>query len=619
MRLRGLGVIDDAVLEFGPGLTVVTGETGAGKTMVVTGLGLLMGERADPAAVRAGHPEALVEGRIVVAEGTPAAERARQAGALLDDDEVLLVTRSIPAQGRGRAHLGGRGVPVGVLAELSEGLVTVHGQSEQLRLRSPARQREALDAFGGSELAELLAGYRVTWGELRAVEARLADLTERARERASEAELLRLGLGEVERVAPQPAEDEALRAEAGRLAYAEDLCSAASEAHLVLAGDPAAAGEAAEDVASLLGRARRALEAMRPHDPALAELADRASELGYLADDLALECAAYAGAVESDPARLADVEDRRAALGRLTRGHGTDVDGVLAWAVHAEVRLMELDSDTDAVGDLGRQADDLRGRLAGQARRLSRARQRAAERLATAVTAELQELSMPGSRLAVRVSQRMDPEGLPVGPDAGSPDAGSPDAGSLDAGGPDSTGLEGGDDGRRRTVHAGPDGIDDVELLLVPHAGAAPRPLAKGASGGELSRVMLGLEVVLGAADPVPTFVFDEVDAGVGGRAALGIGRRLARLACGSQVLVVTHLAQVAAFADRHLVVAKSAHGEVTRSGVHRLDDAGRVRELARMLGGVEDSGSAQAHAEELLRMAEGDRGTPAHVARSRA
>ncbi len=578
MRLRGLGVIRDAVLELGPGLTVVTGETGAGKTMVVTGLGLLMGGRADAGAVREGERGAGVEGRVLVGRNGPVAARAAEAGAELDDGEVLIMSRTVSAEGRSRAYLGGHSVPVGLLGELAEDLVAVHGQSDQLRLRSSARQRQALDRFAAETVAVPLREYREHWNRLRIVQAELEEITRRARERAQEAELLRLGLAEVERTDPHPGEDTDLRAEAIRLAHAEELRSAATSAHLALAGDPDASGPAT-DVSALLDQARRALEAVRAHDGQLAALADRLAELSYLASDVAAECATYADGVESDPARLAVVEERRAALATLTRAYGESIDSVLAWARSSSLRLLELDGDDDRVGELRAEREQLRGRLGGLAATVALARSTAADRLADAVTAELAALAMPDARLVVEVRRREEAAGLVV--DLG--------AGPVE-------------------LAAGPDGVDEVELLLSPHAGAPPRPLGRGASGGELSRVMLGLEVVLGAADPVPTFVFDEVDAGVGGRAALEIGKRLARLARSSQVLVVTHLPQVAAFADRHLLVVKSGNGEVTESGVQTLDADGRVRELARMLGGMEDSGSARAHAEELLVTAAADR-----------
>jgi DNA repair protein RecN (Recombination protein N) len=571
MRLRGLGVIRDAVLEFGPGLTVLTGETGAGKTMVVTGLGLLLGGRADPGTVREGLASAVVEGRVAVTPEGAVATRAAEAGAELDDGDVLILSRTVAAGGRGRAVVGGRSVPVGLLTELATELVAVHGQSDQLRLRSQARQREALDRFAGAAVARPLAGYRTTWQRLREVEALLDDITRRSRERAQEAELLRLGLAEIERVAPLPGEDGALRAESARLSHAEELQNAAETAHLALAGDPDGP-DTGTDVMTALAGARRALEQVRAHDARLEVLADRLAEVGYLVADIATEAASYAESVEADPLRLAAVEGRRAALGTLTRAYGEDIDAVLAWAGTAAARLADLDDDDGCLAALGQERLELRDRLAAEGQALSAARSAAAATLAEAVTVELAQLAMPSAVLTVDVRQRLDPGGLAV---------------DLGAG--------------RVTVTAGPEGIDEVELLLSPHTGAPPRPLAKGASGGELSRVMLGLEVVLGAADPVPTFVFDEVDAGVGGQAALGIGRRLARLARTSQVLVVTHLPQVAAYADRHLLVVKSSTGEVTESGIQRLDTPGRIRELARMLGGMAESDSAQAHATELL------------------
>jgi len=585
MRLRGLGVIADAVLEFGPGLTVVTGETGAGKTMVVTGLGLLLGGRSDAGAVRTGATSALVEGRLAIGADSAVAERAREAGAELDplDDGTaeLIVSRSVSAEGRSRSHVGGRSTPVGVLADLADDLVAVHGQSEQLRLRSTARQRETLDRFAGAAVGEPLAAYRDHWQRLKLVEAELHDIRTLSRERAQEAELLRLGLAEVERLDPRPGEDTELRAESQRLGHAEDLRAAASAAQVALSGDEEATGSENADALTLLGRARQVLDQVRAHDPELAGLADRLAELAVLLGDVAAECAGYAQDVEADPARLAAVEQRRAELAGLTRAYGEDVDAVLDWARTAGLRLLELDGDEDRSAALVVEREHLRAALADLAGQVARARDAAAADLAAAVTAELAELAMPDAVVQVEVRRRPDEHGLPVDVGSGA-----------------------------QPLAAGPDGVDEVEFLLVPHAGAPARPLAKGASGGELSRVMLGLEVVLGGVDPVPTFVFDEVDAGVGGRAALGIGRRLARLARTAQVLVVTHLPQVAAYADGHLVVTKSSTGEVTESDVVRLDDAGRVRELARMLGGMADSGSAQAHAEELLTTARSERGT---------
>ncbi|MEU5583182.1 DNA repair protein RecN [Streptomyces huasconensis] len=574
MRIRSLGVIDDAVVELSPGFTAVTGETGAGKTMVVTSLGLLLGGRADPALVRIGAKSAVVEGRITVPADSSAAVRAEEAGAELDDG-ALLVSRTVSAEGRSRAHLGGRSVPVGLLSELADDLVAVHGQTDQQGLLKPARQRAALDRYAGDAVAVPLAKYTAAYRRLRAVTVEVEEITTRARERAQEADLLRFGLDEIGAVEPRAGEDVELAAEAERLGHAEALASAATSAHAALAGNPE--DPEVVDASTLVAGASRALESVRAHDPALSALADRLGEIGILLADVAGELAGYADDLDADPLRLAAVEERRAALNQLTRKYGADIDAVLAWAEEGAARLTELEGDDDRLDELVAERDALRAELAGLAQALTDARQEAASRFAAAVTEELASLAMPHARVSIAISSTEVPEGA------------------------DGVVVDG------RTVAYGPAGVDEVELLLAPHPGAPPRPIAKGASGGELSRVMLAVEVVFAGTDPVPTYLFDEVDAGVGGKAAVEIGRRLARLAKSAQVVVVTHLPQVAAFADRQLLVEKTNDGMVTRSGVQVLEGEDRVRELSRMLAGQEDSETARAHAEELLATARGD------------
>ena len=571
MRIRSLGVIDDAVVELSPGFTAVTGETGAGKTMVVTSLGLLLGGRADPALVRIGAKNAVVEGRISVPPGASAVLRAEEAGAELEDG-TLLISRTVSAEGRSRAHLGGRSVPVGVLAELADELVAVHGQTDQQGLLKQSRQRQALDRYAGDAVTGPLTKYAEAYRRLRAVAVELDEITTRARERAQEADMLRYGLDEIAGVEPRPGEDVELAAEAERLGHAEALASAATAAHAALAGNP----EDPEgiDAATLVAGAQRALEAVRSHDSELASLTDRIGEIGILLGDVAGELAGYADDLDADPLRLAAVEERRAALNALTRKYGEDITAVLAYAEQGASRLTELDGDDERIDELTAERDALRGELGGLAQVLTDARTEAAERFAAAVTAELASLAMPHARVSFEIRQTEDPEGVEVG---------------------------------GRAVAYGPSGVDEVELLLAPHPGAPPRPIAKGASGGELSRVMLAVEVVFAGTDPVPTYLFDEVDAGVGGKAAVEIGRRLAKLAKTAQVVVVTHLPQVAAFADRQLLVEKTNDGSVTRSGVKVLEGEDRVRELSRMLAGQEDSETARAHAEELLATARAD------------
>jgi DNA repair protein RecN (Recombination protein N) len=575
IRIRGLGVIDDAVLEPHAGFTAVTGETGAGKTMVLTGLGLLLGGRADAAIVRAGHQRAEVEGRVTDV-AADVVERVLDAGGELDDG-VLLLARTIAAEGRSRAHVGGRSVPVSVLLALADDLVAVHGQSDQQRLLAPSRQRAALDRYAGDAVTVPLAAYRTAYDRLRAVERELEEITAHGRERAQEADLLRHGLEEIEAVSPRSGEAEDLGAEAARLSHAEQLGEAASVAHAALRADDGAASDV--DALGLVALARRTLDHEREHDAALGQLADRLADLGTQLADISGDLASYVASVESDPVRLAAVEERRAALGSLTRKYGTTIDDVLLWSQTSARRLLELDGDDERLGSLTAERDTLRTGLGSVATMISAARRAAGERFAAAVTTELVDLAMPHAQLAVEMRHADAVDGIEVQTPRGV----------------------------RRAAY-GVSGIDEVELLLTPHTGASFRPIAKGASGGELSRVMLAVEVVFAGSDPVPTLVFDEVDAGVGGRAAVEVGRRLARLARTSQVLVVTHLPQVAAFADRHVVVEKSDDGRVTTSGLRVLEAADRVRELARMLAGLEGSESAAAHAQELLDLADADR-----------
>jgi DNA repair protein RecN (Recombination protein N) len=565
LRITGLGVIESATLELGAGLTVITGETGAGKTMVVTALGLLLGGRADSGAVRSGSRAARVEGSLRVTDLPQVVAAVDAAGGEVEGDSVLLA-RNVSAEGRSRAFVGGASVPVSRLAELAEPLVAVHGQSDQHRLLQPRAQREALDAYGGEATTGPLAEYRRLYAELRDTEAELEEVVASARERAREADLLRFGLGEIEAVAPRPGEDVALAEEEQRLAHSDTLRTAAATAREALSSD-----DGDPDALAAVAAARALLESVREHDGAVADLAGRVAEISYLLSDVAADIASYADGLETDPARLAAVSERRAALTALTRKYGDTAEEVLAWAETSGARLAELDDTDDRIHRLRERRDDLRARLALAAGTLSEARQRTAAQLSQALTGELDLLAMPHAVLDVAVRRTPAEDGLDVA-------------------------------GER--VRFGSSGIDDVEFLLSANTGSEPRPLARGASGGELSRVMLALEVALAGTSPVPTFVFDEVDSGVGGKAAVEVGRRLAALATTAQVLVVTHLPQVAAYADRHVVVEKAEDGSVTTSGLTVLDGAGRERELSRMLAGMEKSETALAHARELLQAA---------------
>ena len=573
IRIGSLGVIESSTLELGPGLTVITGETGAGKTMIVTALGLLLGGRADSGAVRSGARTARVEGVVRVGDLASFAAAVEDAGGEVEDDRVVLA-RNVSSEGRSRAFVGGAAVPVSALAGIAEPLVAVHGQSDQHRLLQARAQRDALDRFGGADTAALLATYTALFRRLEATERELDEVVKTARDRAREADLLRFGLGEIEAVSPEPGEDVALAAEESRLGYADTLRAAAEQAREALSSE-----QDQPDALAATAAARSQLEAVRDHDPEAGALADRLAEVTYLLSDVAADVASYASRIETDPSRLAAVSQRRAALTALTRKYGDTIDEVLAWSQESANRLLDLDHTDERIAELRAEQESLRLGLGEAAARLSEARAACAARLADEVTAELTLLAMPHARLRIEVRQSET-----TGPGDGTREP-----------------LRVGDRWLRFTAS----GTDEVEFLLAANTGADPRPLNKGASGGELSRVMLALEVALAGTSPVPTFVFDEVDAGVGGTAAVEVGRRLARLARNAQVLVVTHLPQVAAYADRHVVVEKSHDGSVTSSGLSVLDPDQRERELSRMLAGLTDSDTALAHARELLDLAQ--------------
>lgn len=570
LRLNGLGVIDSAVLEPAPGFTAVTGETGAGKTMIVTALGLLTGGRGDSARVRVGADRAVVEARFAgpapsAAEPSSAQQVVHGVGGRLDEDGSVIAVRTVGAEGRSRAHVGGRSVPVGTLAELTEPLVAVHGQSEAIALLQPHRQRSVLDRFAAVE--DVLADYRRCRRDWVRLRDEVADRRARGRERAQREQLLRVALDEIDAVAPLPGEDVELLAEIRRLENADTLRVAATTALTGLLG-----ADTLDDQPTAIGladRARRDLEASA--DGHLLELAATLRQATAVLGDVAAEVSGYLTDLDVDPDRLPAALTRQAALRALTRRWGPDVAAVLEWAESARAELLDLDDSDEKTAALERECAAAEVALAAAARRLTARRTSAAERLGQAVTAELAHLAM--GRACVRVVVEPRPA-----------TAGDRDVIQLDG----------------RAVTAGPDGVDRVEILLRAHPGAPDLPIARGASGGELSRVMLALEVSLADADPVGTLVFDEVDAGVGGRAAIEIGARLAALARTHQVIVVTHLAQVAAFADHHVVVDPRGGGLVGRSDLKPVTGADRELELARMLGG-DDGPTAQAHARDLL------------------
>lgn len=582
IRIDGLGVISTATAQFHAGLTVLTGETGAGKTMVVTSLHLLSGARADAGRVRLGAAKAVVEGRFVIDDVNEAARAAvgevlESAAAEADEDGSVIAVRTVNSDGRSRAHLGGRGVPAAVLGEFTSRLLTVHGQNDQLRLQRPEQQLAALDQFAGDGVAGLLRKYQVhrrSWLDAR---TELLERTARSRELALEADRLKHSLAEIDGIAPEPGEDVRLVAEIRRLSDLDSLREAAVAAHEALSG-PTDAPADGGGVLDLLGGARARLDAA--DDPGLTGLAPRLGEAIAVVVDVTTELSGYLSELPSDPGALDSMLTRQAELKSLTRKYAPDIDGVIAWADESRARLDSLDVSEDALAKLAGEVETAAGKVREAARKLSAARAKVAGKLATAVSTELGGLAMGKARLEVQVRP------IP---------AGAQDSAPIDI------------DGKQ--LHAGSNGVDEVEFRLSAHSGAQSLPLSKSASGGELSRVMLALEVVLAGSDHGATMVFDEVDAGVGGRAAVEIGKRLARLARTHQVIVVTHLPQVAAFADTHLVVNKSDDGKgKVDSGVRTLTDDERVVELARMLAGLDDTETGRAHAEELLETARAER-----------
>jgi DNA repair protein RecN (Recombination protein N) len=552
LRIADLGVIKDATIGLHPGLTVVTGETGAGKTMVVSGLGLLLGGRADPRSVRGGSERARVEGRFKI-ETPELLQRASQAGGELDDDE-LIVARHVTAAGRSRAYLGGAQVPAGVCAELTAELVRIYGQSEQERLTESARQLQLLDRFAGAAVLEPLSRYSDLWSEDRAARAQLAQLRAEAQSRAREIDLLRFGLEEIERIGPSPAEDVALAAEALRLQSADDLRDSAHSAVQALAGPEDEAGGAL----AMLYAARKAFESAVSKDAAAAPLGDRLAEASYQLTDLTADLARYLEDLDSQPGRLEQIAERRAQLSTLTRKYGTTCDEVLQWAAESAFRLTQLEQSDERIATLTERVEELSAELTSLAAEIGVGRREAATRFSELVLVELAALAMPHARLSFEVA----------------------------------------------SADLGPSGADRVDLMFAANPGNELRSLGRVASGGELSRVRLALEVVLAADREAVTLVFDEIDAGVGGKVAVEVGRRLARLSQHTQVVVVTHLAQVAAFADRHYVVVKADDGQVTTSGVVPVADEDRAVELARMMAGLETTDSALAHAGELVELA---------------
>jgi len=549
ISIRDLGVISEAKLQFGPGLTVLTGETGAGKTMVLTALGLLLGERSDSSAIRQGQEQAFVEGRWFVPSHKSAQEIVSAAGGMIDNGE-LIVNRTVARDGRNRSAVGGASAPVAVLASLGEKLVAVHGQSDQIRLKSSVAQREALDQFSG--VGELLENYREAFTAWKSAQQRLDELKAASLTREAELQTLREAVSELDRLEPKLGEDLELAEHAQRLTHSEELRIAAAEAHELLSSD-----NDVEDAIALVGKARRVLDSASEHDPELGKIAETLRELGFQLGENAALLSGYLESQEVGGAsELERIQQRRAELTAAMRKYGPSLDEVIAYHESAGKRLLDLDSSDEQIEKLEGVVSELFAQVEDLAGQITAVRKHAALRLEQAVTEELRTLAMGGATLVVTVTESIDYQ-----------------------------------------AH----GVDQVSIQLAAYPGAEPRPIGKGASGGELSRIMLAIEVVLARTEQALTFIFDEVDAGVGGAAAIEVGRRLAQLAKVAQVIVVTHLGQVAAFANQHLRVLKTVGDQFTASDVVSLQGEDRVEEIARMLSGIAESDTSKASARELM------------------
>jgi DNA repair protein RecN (Recombination protein N) len=582
LDIRNFAVAEHVRLRFAPGFNAITGETGAGKSLIIDALALLLGGRADPEVVRAGAGAARVEGVFRVDPGADEAlaETLSEVG-IEPEDGLLIISREVPRQGRSVARVNGRAVVQSALAALGRRLVDIHGQEDQLSVLRPAEHLGHLDRFAGLEAERVAVTALVA--ELREVRAAIRRLTEDERERARRQDRLAYEVQEIDAARLRPDEEEELRAERQLLVSAEELARLSEAAHTALTG-----GGRSASAADALGLAADALAQLARIDPRMAETAALAEALQSQVYDLARELRAYREGVEYNPRRLERIEERLALIAALKRKYGATLAEVLAYAERARAELAELTLGEERLEELREREEALRARLATAAERLSHARRRAACRLAEAVQTEIAELNLAGGRFAVRFERREDPEGVPV---------------ALPLTEVVASGTEPAPAGAT-AVAFDRSGVDRVEFYVSLNPGEPLRPLAKVASGGETARLMLALKTVLGAADAVPTLVFDEVDVGIGGRSGRVVGEKLAALGRHHQVICITHLPQVAALAERHLAVAKRVDGGRTFTEVRELNGEERRRELAAMLGGV--SAAHLAAADEMLAAAEG-------------
>jgi DNA repair protein RecN (Recombination protein N) len=564
LRIRDFAIIDLLDLKLASGFVAFTGETGAGKSIIIDAVEMLLGGRADSTVVRAGAEVAIVEGtfRLDPLTRTGALELLEREG-LLDDPEYLTLGREIRREGRNTHRVNGRSVNLGLLRELGEGLVDVHGQSEHLSLLRVREHLNLLDRFARVDSAR--SAFAERYAALRQIRNELGDLRQRERDAARRTELLSFQLSEIEAASLRPGEEANLLEERNRLANAEQLALLAEESGSALDEPP---GEAPSAV-DLLGEAAQALADLARIDPGMTQLASEAQALVEQAGDIGKRLRIYREEIEANPKRLADVEERVDMIWSLKRKYGGSVEAALAHAASARRELETISHAEERLASLEAEEKRLLEKMADEARELSDARRRAAEQLIAEIEAELVDLHMEGARFGVDFRWDEAADGLEI-------------------------------DGKRVAFDSS--GVDQVEFLVAPNPGEGLKPLVKIASGGETSRLMLGLKGVLARADETPTLIFDEIDQGIGGRVGAIVGRKLWGLGRAHQVLCVTHLPQLAAYGDQHFRVEKQVEGGRTVTRVQRLEGNARVPELAQMLGGLTDANRESAA--ELLRLA---------------
>lgn len=573
LKVEDFALIESAEVELKPGFNALTGETGAGKTVLVGAIGLLLGERGDSMQVRRGADSARFSCAFDLT-GVPDIAQALSAEGYIESGETeLLLGRSISPQGRGRCTVNGRLAPVSALAGIGESLVDIHGQNTHQALLKPGTHMDYLDRFAGGQHLERLAGYRSHYERLRALVRERESLAGGGAAGAREAELLVHEVEEIDGVDPQPGEIEVLEQEAGRLRNEKELAALGAEARVALAGDspPGSAREFLSGAGKLIGK-------MALHDGELEKLAARSEAAAYEVEDLASSLESYIESLGSDTARLEEVESRLSVLRQLSRKYGGSLDAACAYREEAKAKLGLLDASRARTEEIG---CDLRAEqewIAKTALSLTEGRREAAEELSGAVRRELEELELSGSRFEVSLSPRGSANG----------------------------------EGRPVDTAPGPSGCDSVEFLFSPEPGEQPRPLRRIASGGEMSRVMLAVKIVLAGADRIPVLVFDEVDAGIGGETAVEVGRKLMSLTDHHQVFCVTHIPQIASFADwQYRVFKKRSDGGASRTGIELLDGEERVEEVCRMLGDSSGRKATSEHARDLLERARNGAGPP--------